>query len=130
MTIEKYFEKPQDIDSTIINEIYYKKTATVEFEGEMNRRIRIFIAHPDKDMWSFGWKVHDGESAKRTHTKECVSSVVTKGNIGNLLFGVLKAIDVRLGSKKSKAMSFLLKESQLKAYKHYIHNRQTEHVTL
>lgn len=119
MTIKEYFKKPQLIDETLDNEIYYKKYSTIMFKGNKGRYIKIMIAHPEEAIWSIGWEVKDGERENWTYRKDCTTTALTKGDIGRLLYGTLKVIQIRLAEHSTKAMKELIMKSILSADEYY-----------
>lgn len=119
MTIEDYFKQEQKVDNEIVDLIFYKNYATITFRADPMRYISVLIAHPEESIWSLGWEIKDGYYTRPALRKDCTSNVLTRGDIGRLVYGVLRMLQKKKPKKCSQAMRHLLSESIAKADEYY-----------
>lgn len=111
MTIIEYFAQEQPVSTEIINEIYYKDIQEITF-GDSERYATIKVAHIGKNLWAFGWEINDG-AYKASAIRDCTPAIVTKGKIGNLIYGMTKVLQRRLREIESptRAIKALIEEA-------------------
>lgn len=119
MTIKDYFKEEQKVDNEIVDLIYYKNYAKIDFQADEACYISVLIAHPEESIWSLGWEVKDGEYTKPIIRKGCTSNVLTKGDIGRLTYGILRMLQKKSPNECSPTMKQLLSDSIAEADNYY-----------
>lgn len=125
ITIKEYFKERQPINDEIENEIFYKHIETILFEGQAERYIKLYIAHPSDNHWSIGWEVRDGHKKGIVAHKDCTINEITKGDISRLIYGTLKVLQIRLGSVATKTLTSLIVHSILQTENYYNYNARS-----
>lgn len=95
MTLIEYFAQEQPVSTEIINGIYYKDIQEIVFGEDESRYAKIKVAHIGRNLWAFGWEIKDGEQ-KPVICRDCTPSVITKGKIDRLIYGMTKILQCRL----------------------------------
>lgn len=96
MTLKEYFETKQPISDALIEETFlYKDIARIDFQVNENKYGTIKIAHVGESLWAFGYEIKRNAVAPVIN-KDCTANAITKGNINNLVYGIIQVLLLHL----------------------------------
>lgn len=122
MTLEEYFigSKPQNINSTVINKTgLYRYYSTIDFIKDESHYAKIFIAHPDEDIWALGYEIKDG-NARAVIRRDPSPCALTRGKIDKLVYGMTKVLERNLNNYNSKTIWEIVRGAVRDSYPYYV----------
>lgn len=122
MTLEEYFigSKPQPVNNKLMaKDKLYRYYSTIDFAKDDNHYAKIFIAHPDDDIWALGFEIKDG-NARVIIRRDPSPCALTRGKIDKLVYGMTKVLERNLSNYNSKTIWKVVENAIRDSYPYYV----------
>lgn len=133
MTLEEYYSKsdPQPISNELTEDgKLYRICTTIDFIEDEDHYAKIFIAHPDYDLWSFGYEIKDG-NARAIIRRDPSPYAVMLGKVDKLIYGMTKVLERCLNKRNSKTIWNVVRNAMLDGDGCYVtRNYKTPKITI